>query len=406
MAFLLTKRPGMLAGSPPVSSPLWAKLLLATLSPVVFLGFTELVIWATGVNYELTQNDNFEVAIPAWLLADDNYASGVEPGMKSDNVEWLNHFTEARYIWTKAKPNVDVEIVNPFTFNAIEALAGRVTFHFSSNSDGFRSPEFTPKEPGVIRIVCIGDSSTFGWGVDYEYTYPHLIETRVAGLGPRVEVFNLGIPGYTSRHGLGVLRHYALELDADYYVFSFGANDPRLLLRNVDEVLSQDEGLWAALRFSVLKLRTFLFLRSVVFQLSDPTLRYEPSDLVRAVTDEQYVENMHTLVSIARERGARAAFLAVCAPLTMVHQMRDVAEAADVSMVDAGALFVERYEDLQSYRVYADEIRYSESVFGLDAMKNNWRLYVTTDGCHPNRAGMSLIADELVEALMGVAPKQ
>src|SRR4051794_14770683 len=34
------------------------------------------------------------------------------------------------------------------------------------NSQGTRGPEFQPtKAPGTVRIVCLGDSRTFGWGL-------------------------------------------------------------------------------------------------------------------------------------------------------------------------------------------------------------------------------------------------
>ncbi len=32
-------------------------------------------------------------------------------------------------------------------------------------------------------------------------------------------------------------------------------------------------------------------------------------------------------------------------------------------------------------------------------MEDSWRYYVTTDGCHPNRVGQSLIADALADAV-------
>jgi len=50
------------------------------------------------------------------------------------------------------------------------------------NSEGFRSPEFsTAKAPNTLRIVCLGDSWTFGHNADQDKTYPHrlavLLET-------------------------------------------------------------------------------------------------------------------------------------------------------------------------------------------------------------------------------------
>ena len=79
--------------------------------------------------------------------------------------------------------------------------------------------------------------------------------------------------------------------------------------------------------------------------------------------------------------------------------MRYVAETEHVPIVDALELFGDHLEDLRSHRLYADEVRFYESLYGLEAMTKQPHLYVTTDGCHPGRAGHSLIADALHEAI-------
>ena len=112
------------------------------------------------------------------------------------DVEWLQHFEEARYVEYKLKPNVRVSAVNPF--NDIEVRRG-ITFRFESNSDGFRTKELEPKPPDVARIVTQGDSNTFGWGVHETYTYQRLLEDRLNRQPGNVEVLNLGMPG--RRHG-------------------------------------------------------------------------------------------------------------------------------------------------------------------------------------------------------------
>ena len=111
------------------------------------------------------------------------------------------------------------------------------------------------------------------------------------------------------------------------------------------------------------------------------------------------------MTRIARARGARSVLLAVCALPPQVEEMRSVAAAAQVPIVDAYGLFADRFEDLKAHRVYPDEVRYYENIYGLDAMREKWRLYVTTDGCHPNRAGMSLIADALADAVGGTSAR-
>jgi len=64
------------------------------------------------------------------------------------------------------------------------------------NGQGLRGPDFNPaKPPGVFRIVCLGDSQTFGAG-RYEESYPaqlqEILDTQFPG---KTQVINAGIPG-------------------------------------------------------------------------------------------------------------------------------------------------------------------------------------------------------------------
>ncbi|MCY4027367.1 MAG: GDSL-type esterase/lipase family protein [Acidobacteria bacterium] len=221
------------------------KLALAIASPALFLLVSEAVVRVSGIETEVARNENFDIAVPVWLLADENWADIMrgrlaQPrGVRAIDVGWLRHFEEARYIEYKLKPNVRVSAVNPF--NDIEVRKG-IAFRFESNSDGFRTQELEPKAPGTARIVTLGDSSTFGWGVNAAYTYQSLLEDRLNRRPGRVDVLNLGISGHTSRHGRAVFDHYARALDPDLLVISFGANDGRYVLESADVALGRDEG--------------------------------------------------------------------------------------------------------------------------------------------------------------------
>lgn len=65
------------------------------------------------------------------------------------------------------------------------------------NAQGFRADrEVSPvPPPGVLRVVAVGDSFTFGQGVEVEDSYPALLERRLGGVR-EVEVINLGVAGY------------------------------------------------------------------------------------------------------------------------------------------------------------------------------------------------------------------
>jgi len=70
------------------------------------------------------------------------------------------------------------------------------------NALGFREPHLpSPKPPGVLRVVALGDSFTQGYGVEEHQAWPRRLETVLDARHPgRYEVVNLGVPGETDAH--------------------------------------------------------------------------------------------------------------------------------------------------------------------------------------------------------------
>jgi lysophospholipase L1-like esterase len=66
--------------------------------------------------------------------------------------------------------------------------------YLRTNSQGFRGTyDYTETPPpGKRRVICSGDSVTFGYGVDDEHSWCRLLET----VDPRLETINMGLPGY------------------------------------------------------------------------------------------------------------------------------------------------------------------------------------------------------------------
>jgi lysophospholipase L1-like esterase len=121
--------------------------------------------------------------------------------------------------YTKFRPNQmrfdkDPETQSPFT----------VTI----NSRGFRGSEFSDqKKPGVVRVITLGESSTFGFYARDEETYPHYLEQLLnAGcVGRAFEVINFGIPHLRSNHVLALFLAEALPLQPDVVTYYQGIND-------------------------------------------------------------------------------------------------------------------------------------------------------------------------------------
>ncbi|MGQ0550186.1 MAG: SGNH/GDSL hydrolase family protein [Armatimonadota bacterium] len=99
----------------------------------------------------------------------------------------------------------------------------------STNSWGFRGPEFESRKPaGLIRIVCLGASTTEGSHGDLE-TYPHFLQQELNRMFPgrRIEVLNAGHHGQQIADLLDILRLRVLPLDPDLVIFYEAVNDIR-----------------------------------------------------------------------------------------------------------------------------------------------------------------------------------
>jgi len=106
------------------------------------------------------------------------------------------------------------------------------------NSLGIRDrPDLTwEKPPGERRVLCLGDSFTFGWGVDAASTWVRRVETDLrtrAGLGD-VRTVNCGAAGtlYVDEYWWGLRDRFG-RLQPDAVVVSICLNDVALMPQTV-----------------------------------------------------------------------------------------------------------------------------------------------------------------------------
>ena len=97
-----------------------------------------------------------------------------------------------------------------------------------TNSLGFRNKEINPKKDNYsYRVICLGASPTFGWGVDFHKTYPFLLEQKLKNstLSGKIEVVNAGEIGYSTHQGIILLEKYLLKYSPDLITVSYILND-------------------------------------------------------------------------------------------------------------------------------------------------------------------------------------
>jgi len=102
------------------------------------------------------------------------------------------------------------------------------TFDVKINNLGFKGDEFSQDKPeGVIRIFCVGASSTEGLEVGDGSDYPSILEGILTKENPdrKIEVINAGFAGASSGAILDLLRNELLNYQPDLIIFYQGFNN-------------------------------------------------------------------------------------------------------------------------------------------------------------------------------------
>jgi lysophospholipase L1-like esterase len=102
------------------------------------------------------------------------------------------------------------------------------TAEYAINEHGFRDANnYTArKREGTTRVLVLGDSFTFGQGVEYEDVWTTMVERRLRELGRSdIEIMNAGIQGTDQRSQLILLKELAQDFEIDVVVVAFLIND-------------------------------------------------------------------------------------------------------------------------------------------------------------------------------------
>lgn len=281
----------------------------------------------------------------------------------------------------------------------------------STNSQHLRSehPGKTvgAKQPGTTRIVCLGDSVTFGFRVPVvwpekptEYDpawlpFPMLLEKELLAANPdrKIEVVTMAVPGYTSHQGLAWLRRDIDDLQPDLLIASFGWNDASFSDVPDREAIRTN---WyaVAVRWLIDHSQAFAhathWLRAKEAQARQQKQTGQP--IVRPaarVSQQEYLNNMIAIQSMARLRGASV--IVIAAPYRdngpnapEADLMLQYRVALGTAMRQRGVPFVELRE------LTPEAYPSNEGWFG--------------ERIHPNHMGHRLIASELLKVISATHP--
>jgi len=128
------------------------------------------------------------------------------------------------------RKSMDAELVYELTPGASAVRDG---IHYQVNPQGFRDNDFSspgPKTKHELRIVVIGDSVAWGWGVEMKDAWPQQLEQLLQNAFPerKISIYNMAVNGYSTRQEVRVLQTKGLVYEPDLVILNYALNDPTI----------------------------------------------------------------------------------------------------------------------------------------------------------------------------------
>ncbi len=267
------------------------------------------------------------------------------------------------------------------------AVAHRETgglFRVSTDEHGLRTPIHpTTKPSDVTRIMTMGCSTTFGWGVDDAESYPARLETLLHQEGYRkAEVINAGQPGYTSFQGRWLWETVAHHYRPDVVLLGFVVQDARKAqYSDLSQALQQGNSEF--LKHNLLyKWRLYLMMKS--FKDKDIIRTKERAEDgaegVFRVSEQQYLDNLRALRASIEATGARVVHFGY--PLERVG-------------------YTQQHRSLLRLEAETAGLEHFDPSPEIEALTKRQELYFPTDKGHANAAGNDQIARFVLKFLEG-----
>lgn len=177
-------------------------------------------------------------------------------------------YEEDRECGWRLRPNISMEFVTREFSTVVK-----------TNSLGFRDDEFPARfgKSTSINVVFVGDSFTFGWGVNAEDSYPEILKSlwKEKHSSRDFRVFNLGIPGLGLEQEAALVEKFIDELRPRLIIVQTWPLDWDIL--NSDGMAVRDHYLIsrssiASMPLLLLHARIFLYSHCVIFSLASKTL--------------------------------------------------------------------------------------------------------------------------------------
>ena len=253
-------------------SPAYASILAALFAMMFYLGW---VFWKGGPRL-IRWTGNLYALIFSTIIV----LFSVEWGLRISNPFGIDFFHNLPYHMQGMVDDPSLGYKHP---SSVGYWLG--TNQVELNSHGLRDDEIPYNKPaGEKRILVLGDSVTFGWGVSQGETFSDRLEYLLNELpGDRWQVINSGVNGYNTEQESTYLRIEGMRYSPDFVLLVYVSND-------MYPIIDPNETTWrrypswpSSLPEAMDRLRELSFL----FQMTKLFTRMEQMDMARAATTDE-----------------------------------------------------------------------------------------------------------------------
>ncbi len=255
------------------------------------------------------------------------------------------------------------------------------SFAVSTNSDGLRTSIEVTDSKKTLRIMTLGCSTTFGWGVADSETYPDRLQHYLTESGyGNVEVVNAGQPGYTSFQGDWLWDALLDDYQPDVVLVGYIVQDARkAAYSDKSQAILQGDNRFLKDNF-LYRSKGYLALRYGMGKVQIQAKERSSQDEGGAfrVPPEDYVVNLRSLIDKIQSSGAK--------PILFGYPLERTG-------------YTEQHRLILSIAAEELKVGHLDPQVQMETAASESRLYFARDKGHANAAGNDQIARWVFEYL-------
>ena len=231
-----------------------------------------------------------------------------------------------------------------------------------------------------VRIISIGESTTYGLGVEKDDTYTYQLDKL---LGKKIKIYNLGIFSITSTTVLRNFEKNIIKTKSSIAILNIGNNDFSYSLSQQNTIL--DPNIPLSITKILYAFRIYKFYKLLRDRKNNKNfMTFDTDDI-----GNKYMISMFDL-SIDEKADFNTFFHYADTQLTFnINEIIKLAERYDVKLIFVGYFTSPANKYLKKF--------FSNSTIPYIEIDNaeNYKQYLTKDNFHPNPKGHEYIASEI-----------